>query len=176
MDSKRIEQLLEKYWDAQTSLEEEEELHQYFKNNPVPEVWKETAELFRYFDHEKNKMITDINFDQAVTKQLSQRQEKKVIEMKSWLQIARVAAGVLVVVAAVYLIGLEVRNSSTKEIADTETDPQLAFEETKKALLMISRSFNKAQQEASKINLLNEAEQKIKSKTSETEKDKKENI
>ncbi|MGC4020746.1 MAG: hypothetical protein QM734_01780 [Cyclobacteriaceae bacterium] len=163
MDSKRIEQLLEKYWMAETSLEEEQELHHFFKNESVPEHLKETASLFQYFGTEKNRALSE-NFDADVTKQITKRHGGKIVAMNNWFSIARVAAGIAVVVAAVYLIGHEVRKSSP-EIADTESDPKLAFEETKKALLMISKNFNKAQREASRINLLNEAEEKIERKS-----------
>jgi hypothetical protein len=167
MDYKNIEALLEKYWNAETSLEEEQQLHEFFRGSDVPEHLKEAAVLFRYFDEEKNKSIADPTFDKTVTKQLQHRHGGKVIEMKNVFQIARIAAGILVIVAAVYLIGQEVRKSSSSEIADTESDPQLAFEETKKALLMISKGFHKAEKEASKINLINEAEQKIQHKTND---------
>src|SRR5579859_7007753 len=174
MDSKRIEQLLEKYWNAETSLEEEQELRRFFNGEDVPGNLKETAALFRYFESEKSRSLGE-NFDAAVTKQIRQRQGGKMISMTNWFQVARVAAGVAVVVAAVYLIGHEVRKSSPNEITDTESDPKLAFEETKKALLMISKNFHKAQSEASKINLLNEAEEKVQQKT-EQGKEKKVNI
>lgn len=163
MDSKHIEQLLEKYWNAETSLEEENDLHRYFQGKDVPDHLKETASLFRFFEEEKSKGL-DKNFDAVVTKQIRQRQGGKVISMKNWFQTARVAAGVAVVVAAIYLIGREVRDSKPTEMTDTQSDPKLAFEETKKALLMISKNFHKAQTEASKINLLNEAEDKIQQK------------
>ncbi len=175
MDSKQIEQLLEKYWNAETSLEEEQELHRFFQREGVQENLKETAALFRYFEIEKTRTLSEI-FDASVTNQIKQRQGGKIVSMTNWFQIARVAAGVLVVVAAVYLIGHEVRKSSPNEITDTESDPKLAFEETKKALLMISKNFGKAQREASKINLLNEAEQKIERKPEESDKQKKVNI
>ncbi|MBS1558999.1 MAG: hypothetical protein JST69_09770 [Bacteroidetes bacterium] len=164
MDSERIETLLEKYWNAETSLDEENELHLFFQAHPASEKWNEAAALFRYLSNEKNKTIPDPFFDQAVTKQIGQRHKGKTIRMRNGFQIMRIAAGILVMVAAVYLIGMEVRKTSPQERADTETDPQLAFEETKKALLMISRNFNKAQQEVGKINLLNEAEQKIRNR------------
>jgi hypothetical protein len=172
MDSKRIEQLLEKYWNAETSLEEEQELHQFFQGNDIPENLKETAALFRYFETEKSRTLNE-NFDATVTKQITQRQGGKIISMSNWVQIARVAAGIAVVVAAVYLIGIEVRKPN--EMVDTESDPKLAFEQTKKALMMISRNFHKAQNEASKINLLNEAEEKIQRKP-QADKQKKVNI
>ncbi len=167
MDYKNIEALLEKYWNAETSLEEEQRLHEFFRGSDVPEHLKEAAELFRYFGEEKNKSIADPSFDKAVTKQLSQRHGGKVIEMKNWFQVARVAAGILVIVAAIFLIGQEVRKSSPDKMIDDESDPQLAFEETKKALLMISKGFHKAEKEASQINLINEAEEKIQPKTAE---------
>ncbi len=175
MDSKHIEQLLEKYWNAETSLEEEQELHRFFQGTDVPENLKETAALFRYFETEKSRGLNE-NFDAAVTKQIRQRHGGKIVSMTNWFSIARVAAGVAVIVAAVYMIGHEVRKSSPTEIADTESDPKLAFEETKKALLMISKNFHKAQHEASKINLLNEAEEKIQHKPNEPEKERKVNI
>jgi hypothetical protein len=161
MDSKRIEQLLEKYWNAETSLEEEQELHQFFQGNDIPENLKETAGLFRYFETEKTRTLNE-NFDAAVTKQITQRHSGKFVSMTNWFQIARVAAGIVVMVAAIYLIGHEVRKPN--EMVDTESDPKLAFEQTKKALMMISNNFHKAQNEASKINLLNEAEEKIQRK------------
>ena len=170
MDFKQIETLLEKYWNAETSLEEEQELHSYFQRADVPENLKETAALFRYFEIEKARTLNE-NFDAVVTKQIQQRQGGKIVSMTNWFKIARVAAGVAVVVAAVYLIGHEARKSSPTEITDTESDPKLAFEETKKALLMISKNFGKAQREASKINLLNEAEMEIKRKPVVPERD-----
>jgi len=174
MDSKHIEELLEKYWKAETTLEQVKELMEFFQGKTIPENLSETAMLFRYFEQEKSKKLNE-NFDADVTKKLQQRQGGKIVPMTDWFRIARVAAGIVVVVAAVFLIGKGVRKN--QEIPDTESDPKLAFEETKKALMMISKNFHKAQKEASMINLLNEAEQTIQKKPSEKkDEDKKVNI
>ncbi len=53
MDSSEIKQLLEKYWNCETSLAEEQQLKEYFRSNTVPESLKETSELFRYFETQK---------------------------------------------------------------------------------------------------------------------------
>jgi hypothetical protein len=174
MDSKHIEALLEKYWNAETTLEQEQELRTFFQGNEVPENLNEAAVLFRYFEEEKAKKLNE-NFDADVTKKVQQRQGGKIVAMTNWFQVARVAAGIAVVGAAIYLIGVD---RTSKEMADTETDPKLAFEQTKKALMMISKNFHKAQREASMINLLNDAEQTIQRKPSEQEqeKEKKTNI
>jgi hypothetical protein len=163
MDSKHIELLLEKYWNCETSLEEEKELRDYFGGTGIPDQFKETSELFRYFEAEKNKSLNE-NFDQAVTKQIRQRQGGKIIKMFSLVQVSRIAAGVLVVVAATYFIRQEVRKAYPDPVEDTYSDPKIAFEETKKALMMISKSFGKAKSEAGKIKAFSEAEKKIQGK------------
>jgi len=168
MDSKYIEQLLEKYWNCETSLEEEQQLRDFFKGNAIPDSLNETANLFRFFEAEKKKSLSD-SFDHIVTKEVKKRQGSKIINMVSWIQIGRIAAGLLVVVAATYFIREEVRKAYPPEVAvtDTYSDPQLAFEETKKALMMISKGFGKAKSEAGKIKMFNDAEKKIQGKEEE---------
>ncbi|MFN5169029.1 MAG: hypothetical protein ACK5DD_05360 [Cyclobacteriaceae bacterium] len=157
MDSKHIEVLLEKYWNGDTSLEEEAQLRAYFAQPDVPQALQSAATLFRYFQHEQEKKLAP-SFDGRVTKHIRQRQGGKIIKMVNMVNVARIAAGVLVIVAAGYLIRQEVSKMYPE---DTYTDPKVAFEETKKALMMISKSFGKAQQEAGKIKMFNEAEEKI---------------
>jgi hypothetical protein len=76
----------------------------------------------------------------------------------------RIAAGLAVVFVATWFIRTEVRKSTPQEIVDTYDDPKLAFEETKKALMMISRSFGTAETQAKKIDMFNEAREEIQKK------------
>jgi hypothetical protein len=76
----------------------------------------------------------------------------------------RIAAGISVLVVAFWFVRNEVRQSTPQEIVDTYDDPKLAFEETKKALQMISKSFGTAETQAKKINLFNEAQEEIQKK------------
>ncbi len=163
MDSKQIGQLLEKYWNCETSLEEEQELRSYFNGTGVPENLKEAAELFRFFENERNRSLNE-GFESEVMKSLRKSERSaKVVSMVRWVQVARIAAGLLVVVAAAYFVNKEVEKKETGTI----TDPKIALEETKKAFMMISKSFNKARDGAGKINLFKEAEQKISGKSEE---------
>jgi hypothetical protein len=81
----------------------------------------------------------------------------------------RIAAGLAVVFVATWFIRSEIRSSTPQEVVDTYDDPKLAFEETKKALLMISRSFGTAEEQAKKLNLFNEAQEEIQKKKKEAE-------
>lgn len=168
MDLHEVERLLEKYWQCETTLEEEKQLRDFFASGSIPASMKGASDLFGFFEAEQKKALAP-NFETGVTKQLRTRQGSKIVSMISYGNMARIAAGIVVVVAATFLIRQEIRKSYPKEMQDTFTDPQIAFEETKRALQMISNSFGKAKKEASKMQMLNEAEKKIQAK-SETEK------
>ena len=159
MDSKQLEQLLEKYWNCETSLEEEKQLREYFRGS-VPENLKDTADLFRYYEAQQSHSVEGTDFDAVVRKKIKQQQPQgKSVSMV--FNFARIAAGLLVVITATYFVRQEVRKAYPPEIVDTYSDPKLALEETKKALMMISKGFNKAQREAGKIKVFNEAEEKL---------------
>ena len=167
MDSKQIEQLLEKYWNCETSLEEEQQLREYFRGD-VPDTLKETADLFRYFDREKEQKIISSNFDKEVKVKI-ERSTPRGKSISMVINYARIAAGIMVVVTAAYFVRQEIRRAYPPEVVDTYSDPKLALEETKKALMMISKGLNKAQKEAGKIKMFNEAENKIQGKSLEQE-------
>jgi hypothetical protein len=188
MDLDKINGLLQKYWNAETSLEEEQQLRTFFAREPVPESLKETASLFRYFEKQNEVRLDDPSFNKSLREKINPLTPGSgPIESKPAGQgrlfsspfgaqgvkyVARIAAGLLVVVAATFFIREEVRKAFPDEPDDTYSDPKVAFEETKKALMMISNSFNKAQKEASKINVFNEAQEKIHGGSSPVEKEK----
>ena len=167
MDSKQLERLLEKYWSCETSLQEEQQLRDYFRSE-VPENLKDTAELFRYFEAQQRKALTDSDFEATVIQKIKKEQPKGR-SVKMIFNYVRIAAGLLVVFTATYFVRQEVRKAYPPEIVDTYSDPKLALEETKKALMMISKGFNKAQREAEKMKVFNEAEGKIQKQTKSEE-------
>ena len=158
MDFKEREHLLQKYWNCETSLEEEKQLREYFGSDDIPEQLKEIASVFRYFEEAKKKSLNDVAFDRQVMRKINPRQGQI---RRLVYNSMRIAAGLLVVIAATWFIRTEVRQTIPQEMVDTYDDPELAFEETKKALLMISKSFGTAEQHAKKINMFNEAQEEI---------------
>jgi hypothetical protein len=167
MDSKRIEELLNKYWNCESSVEEEQQLRAFFRESNVPEQLKDTASLFRYFDENKKKTLVDDSFDQRMLAKVKAGPRGKMATLV--FNAMRIAAGIGVLVVAFIFVKNEVRKSTPQEMVDTYEDPKLAFEETKKALLLISKSFGTAEQNAKKINMFNEAKEEIEKK-SETQK------
>ncbi|HYC86090.1 MAG TPA: hypothetical protein VEB86_12750 [Chryseosolibacter sp.] len=163
MDSKKIEELLNKYWNCESSLEEERQLKEYFRGSQIPEQLTETANLFRYFEENKKKTIVDGAFDgQVMARVKSPGRGKTAILVRNSM---RIAAGIAVLMVAFWFVKTEVRKSTPQEIVDTYNDPELAFAETKKALMIISKGFGQAEQQTKKINLFNEAQEEIQKKS-----------
>lgn len=160
MDSKKkIEELLAKYWECETSLEEEKALREFFQGGQIPESLKETSALFQYFREQQKKALNDVTFEGQVMNHIKPVKSKGVSRML--YNSMRIAAGLLVLMTAIWFVRTEIRKTIPQEVIDTYDDPQLAFEETKKALLIISRSFGRAEEQAKKINVFNEAQEQI---------------
>lgn len=169
MDSNKIKELVKKYWDCETSLEEEQQLRNYFRGNEIPESLRETASLFRYFDGQKKKSVAP-QFESTVVKELKNlKSPEKGKVIRFVRNTLRIAAGVAVLLASIYFVRQEIRKDNPIAVEDTYDDPHKAFEETKKALLMISKGFGTAEQQAKKINVFNEAQEKIQSPPKDSE-------
>ena len=170
MDLTKIEKLLARYWNGETTLEEEAELKEFFTHQAVPGHLQFYAPLFQYFDGQKLKTAPSIE-DQIRLEVNYTRSEKgkgKQGRVVPWItQVAKIAAVGLVLAVATYLVREEYLDNKQQVqpmVADTFEDPQKAFEETKKALMLISKNFGKGRKQMQKLGVLYEAQQKIKGK------------
>ena len=57
MDYNNIKQILEKYWEGETSLQEENLLHEYFNSDDVVEELKDVQPMFQYFKEEQKHVL-----------------------------------------------------------------------------------------------------------------------
>lgn len=53
MDYKQIEQLLDRYWQCETSLEEESQLRTFFNGKDIPDHLRRYKHLFAYQQMQK---------------------------------------------------------------------------------------------------------------------------
>ena len=66
MDYKYIEQLLERYWAAETSLEEEDILRAFFSQKEIPAELEQYRTLFVYEATEKESQVLGDDFDERI--------------------------------------------------------------------------------------------------------------
>lgn len=119
MELAKIEALLEKYFEANTTIAEENILKDYFAKEDIPTHLIEYKEMFNFFS---DSSLETSNRSIKLTKSSMRIQ---------WLSIA----AMLVFFVGIYSVYLQ--NENEKEEA------RLAYMETQKALDLISKSLNK---------------------------------
>ncbi len=99
MDYKYIEQLLERYWRCETSLQEEEILRMFFSQEDIPASLLPYRHLFVYEQNEKDMDILGDDFDQGVLNLIQEDEPVKarVITMRHRLMPLFKAAAVVAI-------------------------------------------------------------------------------
>ena len=165
MDLNRVEILLERYWNCVSTVEEENELKLLFNSNDVPDELRESAALFKYFEQQKQATLNE-KFNEEIIEKIKLQQSPTVIKINRGLQnYMRVAAAVLVILAASFIFRMEFWQGEKPKlllVEDTFQTPEEAYAETKKAFMLIAEKMNSGRKQAQKISIMNKAESKIK--------------
>ncbi len=143
--------LIEKYFEGETSLEEEARLRAYFNDGEVAEELKVYQPLFEHFSDEQAQALSD-GFDEMLFQKM-ETQEAKIVKMRSWpQQMLRVAAAAAVLVISIIAFNqLKPKPAQQASIDWSKyeiTDEKLAYEETVKALKLLSSKLNKGTKKA----------------------------
>jgi len=146
-----IKSLLEKYWEGETSLNEETTLFDYFNSEEVATELKVYQPMFQYFKSEKSSRIENEDFE---TRLLAELEASTIVPMRSRRRgivrtLGRIAAVALLLLTA--YIGYQQlsptgTNGVTEEylaFEDLSKEEQQAYETTKSALLFVSAKLNK---------------------------------
>lgn len=154
MDSK-IENLLDKYWAAETSLEEERELKALLKENDRQGDLEEIEGLFAHFEVEGEKEL-DASFDEELLGMIGEKSETKVISFSGYFRrYASVAAAAVILVISSVLF---VKQQNSYQPEDTFDSPEAALAEIKRQLLTVSLYMNKGNQQIGELSNLSEAD------------------
>lgn len=142
--------LIEKYFEGETTLEEEAQLRQYFNSGEVDEALKEFQPMFRFFASEQKTTVSE-GFDEALLQKL--QPEAKLVQLRSWpRQLLRIAAVGAVLVAAMIFLRKPNGGPSQQAAVDWSkyeiTDEQVAYDETVKALRLLSSKLHKGSKKA----------------------------
>jgi len=158
MTTEQIKQLLEKYWDCETSLEEELALRTFFSGDSVPEELTGYQSLFLW-----------------QTKQLQQKGSRDLEKGFSpptdiqWYSFLKIAASVLL--AFTLGIGIYTHYQQKKYIdkvlSETYSNPEDALQETKNVIGKISSALNMAKDKQMESQKVDSLEQILKSETFE---------
>ena len=127
MEFNKMEALLEKYFEGETSITEENVLKDYFSSSNVAEHLEQYRPLFGYFAEAKN---------QKLTKQVPLVSKKRKV---AWLSIA---ASIVVILGIGTYTYFDTNTVKQNRELGTYDDPEEALAATQKALAMLSDNVN----------------------------------
>lgn len=132
----KIEKLLEKYDNGETTLQEEQQLKSYFSQETVAPHLEVYKPMFVYFlQTQKEQFTKEIPL-----------QPKKTYTLYKWISVAAIA----VLMFAVYI---QVGNQS-KGLEDLSQDELMAYNQTMEAFNLLASNFNKGTESVDALALM----------------------
>jgi hypothetical protein len=155
MNEKELDCLIEKYYNGNSTEEEERDLRAYFRKNDIPEGYNAEKAVFCYYTASEEvpepsegfeaRIISGI--DKSVTKSRSSKFKYYIIPYLS------VAAGLLILAGSWFFF------IQRTEPRDTFKDPAIAYAETMKILYSVSERLNKGVTALEPVSKMNEVTQ-----------------
>jgi len=151
MDYKYIEQLLERYWQCETSVMEEQILRSFFSQEEVPVHLLPYKEVFAYQQVQKEVKISE-DFEERILALVDVPvvKARRMTLTNRFMPLMKAAA----MVAMVLTLGNVAQHSFFAEdeldynyetYKDTYKDPQMAYEQLSTAIMKVSEGINKSQ-------------------------------
>jgi hypothetical protein len=130
MELNKIENILEKYFQGETTIAEEKELKEYFSSPNVAQHLKQYQPIFGYFSQVK---------EQKLTQEIPLQTKKRNV---AWLSIAASAVVLLGIGTYFYVSEKNTAPVVAQSELGTYDNPEKAFAETQKALALLSNNVN----------------------------------
>lgn len=142
MDYKYIEQLLERYWTAETTLEEEKILQAFFAQRELPEHLALYQPIFATFTEERQEQLS-ADFDARLMKRIAPQPKLRL--SSTMKRVYAVAASL----AVFFLVGISAQyiykstepqiiwDYSLESFKDSYDNPEIALDESVDALLIL---------------------------------------
>lgn len=125
----RIENLINKYFEGETSIAEENELKVYFSSSDVAQHLEQYQAVFGYFSQAKNQ-----HFEATIPLKAKKR------TIVAWLSIAATVVVMFGIGTFMYFNTTE--KPTTLSEYGTYNDPKVALAETQKALTLVSEKIS----------------------------------
>ncbi|MDX9946242.1 MAG: hypothetical protein RBS38_02670 [Bacteroidales bacterium] len=152
MKPAEIIQLLTKYYDGNSTIEEERLLKEFFSGPCVPEELLDEQEIFRCYTSISNKDVPEpsADFEKKIFAAID-REEKRTLmpsRRRLYVMLSGVAATLLILAAAYFFF------DRRPDIRDTYSDPEVAYAEAMKILYSVSSRMNEGTRELGQLTAL----------------------
>ena len=163
-----LKRLVTRFWDGESTLEEEKALKDLVAYGNLPEAYDDLAAYFESMGALSDELTLDSSFDDALLEKIDQSEQKQT-SVRSLVKPRFIWAAAAAVVLAFCFV-LFKAPEATPNIAGSNQETyskeelQAAFEQTQAALLLISSKLNNVTTHADQLNKFHEATVRVKSR------------
>ena len=153
MKREELKKLLEKYYDGETSREEEERLKNFFSGNDFLPEYEAEKEIFSHYAGSESIPVPSVDFEDRILKGIDdlEKKQRSISPRRRYITVMSAAAAILLLIGTYFIFF----NKEAQE--DTFSDPQLAYAETMRILNEVSVKLNKATEALKPLNKMQDA-------------------
>lgn len=144
MDSEKIQRLLEKYWNCETSVQEEKDLQTFFSGGDVAEEFQKYTPLFSYIRDEQSVVPSD-SFSEKLKGALRTKGKDRYVTIRIFKPLLRVAVSVLLVIGMAISFYFISKQDNRPQFVETFEDPNAAIQQATYALEKLSHALHKSE-------------------------------
>ncbi len=157
METGKIEKLLQKYFDGESSIEDERILENYFRSGNVADEFREYARFFNGISDLTNT-YDNPDFEGEVMDFILENENREKTRYRwLWQTVTGIAASVIIILG-----GFLFYYQQQKPFADTFKDPKEAYAYAQKTLQYVSLKYNKGISGLAEFNKLQKATDPVK--------------
>ncbi len=156
METKEVKQLLQQYFDGNSSVEDEKLLMEYFQSGDIADEVKEYAEFFGGItelagSNEDSKFQDDI-MDYILEQEHNEKKKYRVM----WQMVTGIAASIIIILGGVLFY-----EQQQQPFEDTFDNPEEAYAYATKTLKFVGSKYNVGVNQLASIQKLNESVQPL---------------
>lgn len=145
MEYQKIKTLLERYFQGETSVEEERLLRRYFSGEGVDQRLRQYAPLFRLFYREQQEKLDENKAGQILAQLPAGPANRISLSTRRYSRLLQIAASLVLIVGLYWAYQYRQPVEQTAEVDWSKyeiTDEREALDITRNALLKVSKSLN----------------------------------
>lgn len=152
MKEKELKRLIERYYNGESTEDEERDLRDHFLQNDIPEGYEPEKDIFGYYKASGEIPEPSRGFEDRIIAGIDAYDNKTGTHKirKYLLPLSGIAAGLLILIGSYFFF------IQRSEPRNTFKDPRIAYAETMKVLLSVSSQLNHGTQALEPVGKINE--------------------
>lgn len=153
MNEEELKRLIQRYYNGESTEDEEKSLRAFFRKNNIPGGYEAEKDIFGYYNDSEEIPEPSHDFEAQILAAID-ASEKKSGARRIMISIISTAAGILILFGAYFFFTGKTRTE------DTYTDPHIAYLETVRILHEVSAQLNHGAMTLEPVGKLNEIRKK----------------